>query len=334
MHTWRRNSSPVPSPKRKWSSKRVFLIELILAMYLLRKWYLDLLTPGGDYLFLYFAFVRLAGVTFRSLVLHVAPAGAADPITIPLHAQSHEDRAGEDRHLQVRLDSGAIRIGPEGCQVLVANEEVTLDLAFATTTHSGRERVRIDGPRGSHILWEPVGLRYSVEGRVLVRGVRFSVRGGAGYADFLESTVLPPEVPVRRLHWGRVHGPASDLVFMHASGLAGTPSSSRLILRGETIQESDRVLISGLPGRSAGASTADGYLLTAPLPGGEFRMTVRHQKTVQKAAFIDQQKFGPLLAALVRKVTRNPRGTKYLSRAEIPAWGRGGYSMIDEEAYL
>jgi hypothetical protein len=305
----------------------------MLAMYLLRKWYIDLLTPGGEYLFLYFAFVRLAGFTFRSLVLHVAPSGAGVPVTIPLKARWHQDRAGDDRMVLVGLESGGMRISPEGCRVLAVDKGVSLDLVFTPSTHSGRQRVRIDGPRGSHIFWEPVCLRYKVEGHARVSGAPIDVRGAAGYADFLESTVLPPEVPVRRLLWGRVHGPASDLVYMRASGLSGTPSWSRLILRSKTFEESDTVLISGLSASAPDQSLANGYLLRAPLPSGEFQMTVRRRKTVQDSGFIDQQNIR-LLASLAKRVTRDPRSTKFLSSAEIPAWGKGEFTMIDEEACL
>jgi hypothetical protein len=307
-------------------------------MYILRKWYLDVLTADGIYIFLYFAYVRVAGYTMRSLVLHVAPGGSEDSLTIPLRVRSHEERSGGEREIVVSLHSGAIRIGREGCHVSATNSLASVDLDYTPITQGKYRAVRIEGQHGGHILWEPIGVRYRVEGRVLLNGSRIDIHESAGYADFLESTILPPRVPVRRLFWGRAHCPEGDLAFMHASGVAGGPSWSRLILhRQGRMEESDSVVITDPSGHWSGpaAMGIGHYVVRAPLTSGEFQMTVRHQKTVQKGSFVDQQRIClPLLGSLVKKVTRDPRGTKFLSCVDVPAWGASDLLMIAEEAHL
>jgi hypothetical protein len=312
----------------------------MIAMYLLRKWYVDLLTHDGMYLFLYYAFIRIAGVITRSLVLHIAPAGADDAVSIPLGADSHIEDASGGREIRVGLKAGGILIGRNGCRITARDPRATVDLVYSPLTSAAASPVIIAGTNGGHIRWEPIGVRYRVSGTVTMNGSRFDVEECPGYADFLESTILPLRVPVRKLIWGRGHFPTADLTFMHASGGSGTPSWSRLIVyRGEKVEESDMVEITGASGLPADSSTntLGSYLLRATLPREEFAMTVSHRKAVQRGSFIDQQKIRWQPArSFIKRVTRDPRGTKYLSSAEIPAWGRNatGLFMIDEEACL
>ncbi len=305
-------------------------------MYLLRKWYFDLLTPGGTYLFFYFAYIRLAGAYMRSLVLHIAPENSTDSHTFPLTVKSVGEGEGHD--FQAILKNGSVTLERGGCRIKAGDARSSLDLDFAPVVPGGTRPVLIPG-KGGRILWEPICIRYRVGGRVTLDGSCLDVTGSAGYADFLESTILPPRVPVRRLLWGRAHFSGSDLTYMHASAEGGEPSWSRLVLhRGGKIEACDGIEITR-PAVKDGVPTADNdeYRLRARLPGEEFRVTVRRRKLVQRAGFIDQQKIRwPVARSLVKKFTRDPRGSKYLGCIEVSG-GNGDDQrafMIDEEAQL
>ncbi len=298
-------------------------------MYLLRKWYLDLLTREGTYLFVYFAYVRLAGAVTRSLVLHIAPEGSERTITFPLSVKWHREQAGGGREIEIGLEGGAISVDRKGCRITARNSHAEVDILFTPVVPGGTRPVLIKRPAGGRILWEPIGIRYRVDGHMMLNGSRVDLDDSSGYVDFLESTILPPWVPVRQLLWGRAHQAHADLAFMHASGVRGTPSWSRFILhREQKIEESDDVEI---------ADRSGGYLLRARLAGEEFQMTVTHRKPVQIGSFIDQQDIRwPIARSLVKKITRDPRGSKFLSSIDVPGWGATsqGSFMIDEEAYL
>ncbi len=309
-------------------------------MYLFRKWYFDLLTPDGTYLFLYFAFVRLAGSTMRSLVLHISPGGSDRTLTRSLPVESHREEDRDGHEIVIGLRSGRISASGTSCQIAAGDSGTSVDLMYTRIAPGGKSPVLIDAARRGHILWEPMGIRYDVEGSVTIEGSRHTLRGCTGYADFLECTILPPWVPVRHLFWGRAHCPDSDLAYMHASGAGGNPSWSRLLLhRDGTVVESDRVEVISRSEPLTGSSAMGqgGYSLRARLDGEEYVMKVTHQKTVQNASFIDQQRIRWSIArTLAKSITRDPRGSKFLSCADIPPWGMDGRTsiMIDEEAYL
>lgn len=307
-------------------------------MYILRKWYCDLLTTGGTYLFVYFAYVRLAGVTTRSLVLHIAPEGSARPQTFSLPVNSF--REGDGGRLDVALKDGRLGVDRKVCHLAARNSRADVDLHYTLVVPGGTRPVRIEPSARGHVLWEPLGLRYRVDGQLTLDGLRVAVEGSAGYADFLESTILPPWVPVRRLLWGRAHLPDADLTFMRASGEAGSASWSRFLLhRGGKIEESDNVAVTDQSARDADPSDPNtgGYVLRVRLPDENLCMTVRRRKPVQCASFIDQQAIRwPMARALAKKVTRDPHGSKYLSSIDVMGWGTHDPPplMIDEEAFL
>lgn len=307
-------------------------------MYLLRKWYFDLLTPGGTYLFLYFAYIRLAAAKMYSLVLHIAPGDSAKTHTFPLPVKSLREGGKEGHEFLALLKDGAITLDRNGCRITVKHPRSSVDLSYSPVIPGGTGPVLIPGD-GGHILWEPIGIRYRVEGLVTLDGLRLDVSGSAGYADFLESTILPPRVPVRRLLWGRAHHAGADLTFMHASGTGGFPSWSRLILhRGGKIEESKGIeIVRAGEQEGSPAKASDEYTLRARLPDTELLINVRRRKLVQCSSFIDQQNIRWTIArSLVKKFTRDPRGSKYLSCIDVPGWeanGQGSF-MIDEEAYL
>ncbi len=297
-------------------------------MYLLRKWYFDLLTNGGTYLFLYVAYVRLAAAKMCSLVFHIAPADSVTTHTIPLPVMSLKEGGKEGREFHALLMDGSVTQTRNGCSILAKHPRCSVDLNFAPVIPGGASPVVIPGDSG-HILWEPIGIRYRVDGLVTFDGMRLDATGSAGYADFLESTILPHRVPIRRLLWGRAHHPEADLTFIHASGTEGSPAWSRLLLHREgKIEESDRIEI---------VRAVDEYTLRARLPDRDLHIKVRRRKLVQCSSFIDQQKIRWTIArSLVKKLTRDPHGSKFLSCIDVPGWesnDRGSF-MIDEEAYL
>ncbi len=307
-------------------------------MYILRKWYCDLLTARGTYLFVYFAYVRLAGATARSMVLHIAPEGAARAHTFSLPVDSF--RAPDGGGLDVILKDGRIGVDRVRCDITARNPRADVDLHYTLVVPGGTRPVLIKPSGRGHVFWEPIGLRYRVDGQMTLDGVRIDVGGCAGYADFLESTILPPWVPVRRLLWGRAHLPDADLTFIRASGETDSTSWSRLILhRGGKIEESDDIEITDQKGVHAPPSGMDGtgYVVLARLPEESLHMTVTRRKPVQCASFIDQQSIRwPVARTLAKKITRDPHGSKYLSTIDVTGWNTRDPlpMMIDEEAFL
>jgi hypothetical protein len=185
---------------------------------------------------------------------------------------------------------------------------------------------------------------YDVSGSVSIGPDVLQVRDAAGYVDHLESTFLPPLVPVRRLYWGRLHNCDFDFAYVKADGGPGKAASwAKAYLReGNTMHEAEDVRMD-FRGTVAGSLPAAGdgsdYTLNCGFGVTRLVAEVQHIRPVQQVSFIETADIRlPALRAILAKITRNPRGVKFLARADVAVTGRGTHKvsgpMIDEVVYL
>jgi hypothetical protein len=288
----------------------------------LRKWYFDFLTPGLDYCFVYFADVRLPGAIFRSLTLHLARPGKGAPTTRTLAVEHATELVEGERRCTFSFAGGQIKIHDGGCAIDASGPGCSVHLQYMPLKrHLFRPVVICNGGR-SRILWRPVHLKSSVSGSVDIGGEVIEVKGCDGYVDYLESSYLPPAVPVRTLYWGRLHHPELDLVFMRAANGSGNATWSRLSVHaGDCLTECEEVAIANRPGAHGFTSQAispTGYDADAACGSRRVRVKVRHAVAVQESSFIDHQQVKSAVARyILKKLTRDPRSTKWLSYADV-----------------
>jgi len=302
-------------------------------MYLLKKWYFDCLTRKGEYAYVCFAYMALAGRTIRSLTLHVAAPGAI-PVSRSFLIRSHSEAGADIAACAIGLPCGDIRVGARDCSLFLASDDCAANLAFSNGNGEPDAPVQIVTGRKSRIVWRPVALRYDVNGEITLGGTRLEPRGASGYADVLQSTCLPPLVPARTLYWGRAHHASFDMTYVHALTPRGESVCSRLYVRtGNTALGGP---LSFAPDGGGAGSSPGGYVIAGT--AGECRLSARvhHERPVQESSFVDQQDVPQTLRGLMRLLTRDPRGTKYLARAHVslllPGEERSvpGLAMIDE----
>jgi len=308
-------------------------------MFLLRKWYFDYLTPGGEYAYVYFAYLKLGGRLVRSLTVHVAVPGAT-PITRSFLLNGHEEQGTGMISCALGLPCGEIRVGDRTSSLFLARDDCMVNLVFASGTGGAGAPVEIVTGRKSRIVWAPVALRYTVSGSIALGGTVVEPGGASGYIDTLESTCLPPLVPARTLYWGRAHHALFDMTYVHAVRRDGESVCSRFyIQRGSGVQSGPLSFVPEPDGaaETAGVSVPGDYAVSGTAGGGRFSARVHRLHAVQESGFIDQQDVAsPVLRALIRMFTRDPRGTKHLSRADVAlVFPRGeenitGLGLIDE----
>jgi hypothetical protein len=311
-------------------------------IYRLRKWYFDFLTPGLDYCFVYFADVRILTAKFRSLTVHLARPGRV-PATKSLPVgHCHEDVHSETAR-SFRLSCGGIELGENSCAIDVSGPGCSVHLTYeGLRGFEGKPVVIRTGGR-SKIVWRPLQMRYRVSGSVVIDGEAVEVPGFDGYVDYLESSYLPPVLPVRTLHWGRLHHDGLDLVYMRAGDGTGRTAWSRLSAHaGDSVTECHELAITSGPAQGGPESlSSGGYEAEAACGSGRVHMKVRHAAAVQESSFIDHQNLkSGAVRYVLKKLTRDPRSTKWLSTADV-VLERGGIGrvftnvpLIDEFALL
>jgi hypothetical protein len=289
-------------------------------MHRLQKWYFDFLTPDNDFVFVYLALVRLAGLRLRSLTVHLARPERdivwTQAIPIPEPEQTL-DRAGEPAF---RWPGGEIKRAGACWRLDFSSSNCSVRLDFDLRTNIHLQPVVITPEKGGSILWKPLGLNYEVTGRVSLGAESVEVQRARGYADHLECTCPPWRIPVRCLYWGRLNHPAVALTYMRATNGCGDRSWSGVYGRaGDLSFQSGQVSIQVQePGQGQPPVSANRYSLSANTNAGPVALAIGHQVPVQHGSFIDQQNtMSSLTRSLVRLLTRNPRSTKFLSRADL-----------------
>lgn len=312
------------------------------AMYSLKKWYFDFLTPHNDYVFIYFAAARLGPATMRSLTVNLARPGKGVLLTRCLPVALDESTPANGILL---MRGGRISRTERQCLLDFSDNHCSVRLCYELSKDTELRPLVITTGGRSSVRWKPFGLKHRVAGSVTLDAARVDVDDASGYIDYLESSCLPPLVPVRTMYWGRVAHPSVDLVYSRAADRNGTQTWSALYGRaGEMSFDTDRVCIEPAhPDQSADRPSAlgDGYALHAMTAAGSVRMSVRHQSVIQQGSFIDQQdRTSSLARYLLKLLTRNPRSTKFLSSGDVIVELRGlkqqqlNIPMIDEYVLL
>lgn len=297
-------------------------------MYRFRKWYVDCLGPRKEFVFAYVADVQLGALHLRSLTVHLADPGSAVSVTrsFPLSAAAIK-----------ALDSDGIGTVQPGIKSagLWPPQPATFELrendcaiALHWENQPRFEPVIIPTCGNSSIIWKPLALPCAVSGRVNMGGRQIELQEASGYADYVDSTCLPPLVPVRTLRWGRISEPDFALAYIVASDRLGTRSWSQLHARsadswfqGEDVclrvEDTDSVTDESCDGGRA-------YSISAVSKGCQATVRFHPEACVQGGSFINQQTCRSILMRLLLKcLTRNPRGRKFLGHADLTFEGPG-----------
>jgi hypothetical protein len=291
-------------------------------MYTLKKWYFDFLTPEQDYVFVYFAYVKLFGQIKGSLTIHRARPGRESPLMRSFAVDHHVEWTDECSRHFIQLPGGEIVIAEDQCSISFERGDCTVNLRYASLGESRLNPVVIHTGGKSRILWKPMGLRYNVSGRIRLGGETIPVKDSNGYVDYLQSSYLPLVVPVRTLYWGRLHHADIDAVYIHASDFHKERTWSKLYVRnGSVLTESKQISIldpESLRQDESGRTCPNAYEVVSESNSARIRLRVQHTLPVQESGFIDQQEIkSSVVRSILKLLTRNPRSTKFLSHADI-----------------
>jgi hypothetical protein len=287
----------------------------------LRKWYFDFLTPQHQYLFVYFAYVRIFGAVIRSLTMHLAESHGGFRRTVSFRPRHHEEWVDEDNVQCIRMPEGEIVLCDGEACIVLERPECAANLKFNLIGSSFTDPLIISTGGRQSIAWRPIGLRAAVSGEARLGDRTITVREVNGYMDHLDSTIFPLSTPVRTLYWGRIHHAGGDLVYTHAGDEKMTRKWSRIYLTNESGLIETAPLVLSVPVESSLVArnrlVPDGYTLTGRTDSQAIRVRIQHVAAVQQGGFIDQQELPSAVRRLLKLLTRDPHSTKFLSHAEI-----------------
>ncbi len=303
--------------------------------YFFKKWFFDILTPGRDYIFLYFAFVNFFGKKVGTLDITISNIHGGPTLrrSIPVEfpaAIGHQPPSDIEESsfglIEVRDGIREIRVNAPGLLV---------DLTLVPRTQSDLAPLEIAPGRKGRISWKPLVLSGLASGRVIVGPKEFAFDNAAGYEDYLSSNVLPFMVPIRDLQWGRIHHERLNIAYTSAAGPKdGKVWTKAYVEEGKKLIEISNLSIRRISSRNCSGlqfSCPEAYEIKGDANGSVLTIRLDHISDATVSTFLDTDIIsGSLQRWLVRRLSKDPRGVKSFAKASVELASTAGSLSVDD----
>lgn len=305
------------------------------------KWFFDILTRGKDYIIIFHTITEFFGFRLCFIEVDIARFKGSGWQGDNFMTNTKLKILSRKGH-SIATDRGDILIEPGGGGITLSLQGIEMELNFSPQYYSGFDlpgmSIRTSGRRS--LRWNPLYLRAMVSGRISMEGESIEI-DDSGYADYLISNLLPLNVPVQKLYWGRLHSKTIDLSYSYALNESQGKKWCLMIIHawGKTKQVQKMEIRDGEseqydpPGITCPAS----YTLEASCDTCHVLLSVEHISPAIVSAFAENpSSLGKWKKTLLKRMSRNPRGIKFFSiaRMEITIEGKTekleDLFMIDE----
>jgi hypothetical protein len=206
--------------------------------HLSEKWYFDVLTDAGLYLFGYLGYSHLLGFHETKAYIFCSSDDSAPCFRKSITPQRRTD---DIRFTELGMESryGGMRYSRDRILLEFDHPEMRISLEYSDLRlpDPARSTLRLPAvpaarrrPAHSVIAWTPVLLKGRASGVLRCDAVRRAVSGW-GYIDRLTVNRLPLRPVLNELFWGRVHAESCDLTFAHAVIPGSAGAQSRIVMR-------------------------------------------------------------------------------------------------------
>ena len=290
------------------------------------KWYADVLTPERDYINIFHTLLEVFGIRICFVEVNISRFGEARNFHLNRKLKVIKRLGHTISTQQGRL---MYKEGMGKILLFLRGMEIELNIRPVHPSEFCRGGMRIRNRGGGYLEWKPLYLKAMFEGKIRIEGEGEGEQGiteeqvtGAGYVDYLYSTMSPFRIPVRQLYWGRLHSQDFDLTFSYALGTHENVSGAQMMIQiGGKILWIDKFTVQAdrweefePPGISCPAS----YMIEANTDRLQLVLKVHHLKHAIVSEFMENPKeLGRLRLAVLRRISSEPRGIKFYSSASL-----------------
>ncbi len=286
------------------------------------KYFFDILSEEMDYLVLFISVIRIGKIYNSFIQIHLRESDHSDSYK-PLLSSRGRLKYVEYQSNTIIFKEGTIDFGKDVVMICLKTSSIIGDLEYKAVHPEANSFDPFDiRSRGKPVLsWIPVQIKGSVTGNISFNGKQMNYSNAGGYIDEVRTSALPLSLKMKKLLWGRLHNEQIDLTYSCLISRIGR-SESMLILRfrNEVIQLTDfKLLTSGeifnddlkivYPGK---------LILTANNINLSVIIGISDPRELILNDFMDPgDQYNRVFSGIVRWISGNPRGIKFLSRADI-----------------
>jgi hypothetical protein len=290
--------------------------------YYLKKWYFDIQTERNEYIFFYCAFGRLLGFDIRAFNINFNRLGNNHIISKSIPIRFPKDLSITNQPSKLDIGVGKIIFNYSAFSVDIISNDVKCNLNFTLPSNNSFIPMAIPGSEKKKINWNPLSLNSRVSGKIEIENDALILNDAQGYIDYLFSTVFPLQAPVHILYWGRIHLAEMDITYTIAIGVPPEQKWCKMFIQmKDSVFEITNLIISTSQvnfSEQLHLTYPSEYEIRGTLHDINIAIQIKHLQEAAHSTFVDHQEMNHKLQShLTRYLSKNPRGIKFFSQANL-----------------
>ncbi len=286
------------------------------------KFFFDIITENNDYLIIYVSILKAGSCYYSILQSQCSVPGPSGNYLSRFNVKT-KIRFVNASENEISFAEGKIYIGPQSIKFNLLTSALGIDLVYENISHPSTllndMEFRISGH--NMLTWEPLHIKSNVSGCIKHDTGTITIIDSPGYTDLVKIKKIPLKIPARRLFWGRLHSEDIDLTFSLIINKDNS-TNSKLFLRmdNQIMEFSNLDLYIQEESASSGLSIIypGRYSINARNGTCKISMEIYDQNAMIYNEFMDvNDQAGQLLSALVRYISHDPKGIKFMAKADI-----------------
>jgi hypothetical protein len=295
-----------------------------MQLFSFKKWFFDILTSDGKYFLLFISKITALGMTKIYLQAHGAAKTVAGGYDKKLIFETTLDFIKEQDN-SIITRQGSIIFNPRQLTIALRCGEFSANLSYSTLNPSSLQFTpfSLRGKCRSALSWKPLILKGNVSGELRSGPTQlFSFCDEQGYVDLVTSTILPFNLPVREMYWGRMQSAEADLTFTFLRGAskADNPAKIYCVHLGKVLEFNNVQLAITEQKKSCNIHLIypEKYTLTAECGSARLIIEIHsHVEAVTNDFIGDTTRYGKTTIRILRSITGSPKGIKSAALANI-----------------
>ena len=288
-------------------------------LYHFKKWFFDLNLNEDTYIYFFLVEIKLFFFKKRSFTFHHFHQNSCST-TITKSVQISNQNDDWER---LRISGKDIRIIPkdQGLSINSDFRDLIINLSINNYHPDNSINSLIINNKNKHIEWFPVPGLMRVLGTIKIGENLLRIENVPVYIDHVFSGILPFNVPVKKMYWGRLLHPEIRIFFSIVFSAKREQWSRCFVMINSQVLSFTEIRfkkIEGLPDDPDFEREENNYQLIAEDGLTRLLMKIHRLKVAADGAFIDPEQHKNKYAyRILNLISKNPRGKKYISNTEV-----------------
>lgn len=286
------------------------------------KYFFDIFSEEANYLVFFISILKI-GKTYNSYIqIHYARPDSSGKYTLEYSLKAKLKRVDSQLN-QIKFYEGTINFEEGSIRLYFATPVFKIDLNY-TNAHPESNPVNpllIKSSKNASLSWVPVQIKGMVNGSISTAENLLNYNNARGYIDLVRTSILPVNLHIQKLLWGRLHHEKVDLTYSLVINENNKHESMIIIyFKGMNIEFTnvEYQILNEKINHNLNITYPDKIMLTAKNKSYSVKIEIFDHKELIFNEFMDPgDQYNKAFFWIMRKISKNPKGIKFLAEANI-----------------